>query len=158
MRIKVRPLARTPEVPRSLLDDRLARCCQLVDDYLRARAQKDINALLNARHHISLMVLPGAYRLGGDASDDLFVVSGVRETRVPTREEMSVGSTVRQLRSTIAREDAFEVPYTKILRDGNFEGVWHRPPLIGIEGFLMPVCSDEYSGQRFIRVGELIHV
>ena len=134
-------LTSAPALSRSHLDDQLKRCCSYVDDYLRAKNEKNIDAQLTARHAISLFVPPGVYRRGGagDASP-MFATFGVLETG---KHE--------------SHDDVFEIPYIKVRMSGQYVGKWKRARLIGIEGFLMPVCSDNYHGQRFVQIGELVH-
>ncbi len=139
--IKVRLLPIRPAVPVDLVNARMNRCCELIDEYLRARSsRRDRNAALNARLEISLFVPPGAYCLGGDTSKEMYAVFGVHETG-----------------KLSGREEAFEVPHTRIHEKGEFGGGWKRSPLIGTEGFIVTACTDHYRGERFIRVGELVH-
>ncbi len=83
--------------------------------------------------------MPGVYCFGGDRSKEMHAVFGVRET-----ERLS------------GREEAFEVPHIRIHGKGELEGRWQRAPLVGIEGFLVPSCRDDYRGSRFIRVGDIV--
>lgn len=85
-----------------LLKARMAKGCELAENYLHARKHRDRNATLTALHELSLLVPPGVYRLGGDTSGEMYAVLGVRET-----ERLS------------DRESAFEVPYRRIHAKGD---------------------------------------
>lgn len=140
--MKIRLLANPPKVPLESVLERMSRCCELIDEYLRGRATGcDPSALLSTRLEISLFVPPGVYSLGGDVSNEMYAVFGVHETG-----------------KFSGRAEAFDVPHTRIHGHGEFAGGWIRTPLVGTEGFLVPVSRDEYRGERFIRMGELLNV
>lgn len=136
---KVRLFTKRPVVPVSLLEQRLKECCLLVDQYLEAKHYELFSESHSARLKIASFAMPGVYRMGGDASGEMYATYGTQAT------------------GKSSREDAFVVPYVRIHQKGDIAAEWQQVSLIGSGGFLMPIRRDGYHGERFVRIGELVH-
>jgi hypothetical protein len=151
--MKIRPLKRQPQKPVSLLVDRLQKCGELVRAYHKARVERNLHAAHAARLEISLFVPGGVYTKGGDTTGEHFAVYGIilrPGKRLVSPEQLFVVPVIpiREVRQhvEIVNDESVEEPFKK----------W-TVPLIDTEGFLTPVCKDGYHGERFVRVGEVVH-
>jgi hypothetical protein len=117
------------------------QCFHDVEKYLEAFKISDHATYLPIRHAITLYVAPGVYRFESDDDKRLFAAFG------PTCDVNSGDP-----------EKAFSISYVPLDICRGIEGeTWHRDPLVGSSGFLMPVTKDGYRGPRFTRVGDIIH-
>ena len=144
--MKIRPICPAPKVTVDDLVQRFQKCQELTRVYHKARQDRNDHDAHVARLEIELYVPRGVYKLGG------------------TQRHFAVyGAILQPSKKLLSPERLFMVPvipirearrHLEVVDDGSVSK-W-TTPLVDTGGFLAPIYSDGYTGERYTLVGHIV--